>query len=156
MTVIRQSSTHRCFVCGAENPNGLKMRFYSDGNGYVYANKTFTKEFQGYPGIVHGGIISAVLDEAAGRTHMNDTRPQIILVTGKLEVKFHKPVNVGVPLKVEAHLVGKRRRVYVAHSCIKNNEDEVLAEADVTLIEPRESLTNSIFPSEDMWVDWDE
>ena len=132
------------------------MRFYSDGSGYVYANKTFTKEYQGYPGIVHGGIISAVLDEAAGRTHMDSTRPQIILVTGKLEVKFHKPVKVDEPITVESHLLSKHGRVYLAHSCIKNNDGDILAEADVTLIEPRESMTNSIFPNEDMWVDWDE
>jgi uncharacterized protein (TIGR00369 family) len=155
MTEINQSSTHHCFICGTDNSHGLKIRFFSDGNGYVYANTVFTQDYQGYPGIVHGGVISAVLDEAAGRTSVKEQRPEFMVVTGKLEVKFIKPVRVGDPVLIESRLISHRGRVFIANSSLKNNAGELLAEAVVTLIEPGKSLVDSIAPGEDEWVDWD-
>jgi acyl-coenzyme A thioesterase PaaI-like protein len=155
MIEIKQSSTHHCFVCGTKNSHGLKIKFFSDGNGYVFAHKTFSRDFQGYSGIVHGGVISAVLDEAAGRTPLKGIRPEAMIVTGKLEVKYIKPVLIGEPILIESKLIAHKGRVYIAKSTLKNSNGELLAEAEVTLIEPGKSLVDSITPSEDQWVDWE-
>ena len=56
---------HWCFGCGRQNPIGLKLTFYEDGE-QVWAPWTPRHEHQGYEGIVHGGLITTVLDEVMG------------------------------------------------------------------------------------------
>ena len=155
MTTILQSSTHHCFVCGIDNPSGLKINFVSDGNGSVTAQKVFSEDFQGYPGIVHGGVISAVLDEAAGRAVVKEARPEIVLVTGKLSVRFRKPVRINELILIEGKAISQLGRVYQTKSWLKNKIGEILAEAEVTLVQPGADLLESIEPANDQWVDWD-
>ena len=156
MTIIKQSSTHHCFVCGVDNPHGLKINFASDGMGNVSAKTVFHSEFQSYPGIVHGGVISAVLDEAAGRAIVTGKRPEIVLVTGKLVVHFRKPVKINEPINIEGKLLSRQGRIYQAKSWLKDTNGAVLAEAEVTLVQPGTELTEMIDPAEDQWVDLDE
>jgi acyl-coenzyme A thioesterase PaaI-like protein len=59
----KQPNSRMCFVCGIENPIGLKLRFYTDDEGRCIARFRPKPEHQGYPGQLHGGIISALLDE---------------------------------------------------------------------------------------------
>ncbi|NMC86023.1 MAG: PaaI family thioesterase [Anaerolineaceae bacterium] len=153
--MIKQSSTHHCFVCGIENPHGLHIDFTSDGEGRAYAEHVFPKEFEGYPGIVHGGVISSVLDEAAGRATMRDKRPEFVLVTGKLVVHFRQPVRIGEKVLIEGKQEKQAGRIFLTTSCLKNEAGEVLAEAEVTLVQPGKELTESIDPAEDQWVDFD-
>jgi acyl-coenzyme A thioesterase PaaI-like protein len=155
MTIIKQSSTHHCFVCGVDNPRGLKIDFSSDGNGNVTAKTIFSSEYQSYPGIVHGGIISACLDEAAGRSVVPAKRPDIVLVTGKLVVRFRKPVRINTPIQIEGKFISRSGRVYQTKGWLKDESGDVLAEADVTLVEPGTELFDSIQPGDDQWVDWD-
>jgi len=150
---INQSNTHHCFVCGIDNPFGLHIHFTSDGNGFVPAQKIFSSEFQGYPGIVHGGVISAVLDEAAGRATMQNKRPEFILVTGKLIVHFRKPVKINEIIYIEGNTLSQTGRVYQTKSWLKNSNGDVLAEAEVTLVQPGEALIESIELADDQWVD---
>ena len=67
----RQPNSRFCFVCGVKNPVGLKMVFEQTGPGEVSAVITVPEHFEGYPGVVHGGITAAMLDEAACRVYMN-------------------------------------------------------------------------------------
>ena len=64
---IMQPNSRHCFVCGLENNYGLKLRFKETGPGEVTADYTVPEHFQGYPGVVHGGIVTAMLDEVTGR-----------------------------------------------------------------------------------------
>jgi acyl-coenzyme A thioesterase PaaI-like protein len=52
-----------CFVCGIENPIGLKLKFYTDDEKRCIARFRAKPEHQGYPGQLHGGLISSLLDE---------------------------------------------------------------------------------------------
>jgi acyl-coenzyme A thioesterase PaaI-like protein len=139
-----------------DNPYGLKINFCSDGNGFVTAQTIYSKNFQGYPGIVHGGIITATLDEAAGRAAIMTKRPDIVLVTGKIEVRFRKPTRVNELISIEGKFISRTGRVYQTQSWLKDSNGEILAEADVTLVEPGKVLTSSIEPGDDQWVDWDQ
>jgi acyl-coenzyme A thioesterase PaaI-like protein len=56
-----------CFVCGIENPMGLKLKFYTDDKGRCIGRFQPPPEHQGYPGQLHGGLISTLLDETMGR-----------------------------------------------------------------------------------------
>ena len=68
---LPQANSKFCFVCGLANTYGLKLRFYTTAPGEVTADYVVTEQYQGFPGIVHGGIVAAMLDEAAGRAQMN-------------------------------------------------------------------------------------
>ena len=153
--IIKQSNTHNCFVCGIDNPFGLGIHFESDGKGKVTAQKIFSSEYQGYPGIVHGGILSAVLDEAAGRSTMTEKRPEIVLVTGKLVVHFRKPVKINQNVLIEGVMIKRTGRVYETRGTIKTETGELLVDAEVILVEPGKSLVDEIEPANDQWVDQD-
>src|SRR5215467_10046312 len=80
------SSYQRCFVCGHRNPYGLHLFFRLEQNTIV-ADFQPREEHQGFPGVIHGGIVAAVLDEALGRTSLlGDNREWTM--TGRLEVEF--------------------------------------------------------------------
>lgn len=88
-----------CFVCGRENPCGLKLKFYEDSEGRVVRAEFVVPEaYQGYPGVVHGGVVAAILDEIAGRAVMLHKDHETFMVTLRLTVRYRKPTPVGVPL----------------------------------------------------------
>ena len=106
-----------CFVCGTENPVGLKLKFESSGGGVV-ANFTPTKEHQGFVNLVHGGILSALMDEAMAHAVISRN---LKAVTGKMEVTYKKPTRIGEPLTVQGRIVEKRGRIIKTASSILQN-----------------------------------
>ncbi len=150
---LKQSNTHQCFVCGLENPFGLRLHFESDGAGRAITRTIFSSEYQGYPGIVHGGILSTVLDEVGGRATMKGIRPDNVLVTGKLTVHFRKPVRIGQPVVIEGFLVKDYGKVVETKGTIKSETGELLVEAEIVLVKPGDSLVNEIEPADDQWID---
>ncbi len=129
----KQPSSKYCFVCGRQNPFGLKLDFYFDGHGMVTANITIPEQFAGYPGVVHGGIISAILDEGAGRAHMFD--PNHFMMTAKLTIRYRKPVPTNIPLTLRGVAGERRGKVAESHGEILNEAGEILAEADGTFVD---------------------
>ncbi len=94
-----QPTSRMCFVCGRENPRGLKLKFYEDPEDRVVRAEFVVPEtYQGYPGVVHGGIVAAILDEVAGRAVMLHKDHQTFMVTLRLTVRYRRPTPVGVPL----------------------------------------------------------
>ncbi len=150
---IKQANTHFCFVCGLDNPCGLALHFESDGAGKAVAKMAFSKDYQGYPGIVHGGILSTVLDEVGGRATMKGIRPEAVLVTGKLTVHFRKPVKVDQPVIIEGELVKDFGKIVETKGTIKSESGELLVEAEIVLVQPGEKLIDEIEPAEDQWID---
>ena len=104
--MTKQPNSRYCFLCGVQNPIGLKLTFYDDDDR-VRAQFTPGEEHQGYPGVMHGGITCALLDETIGRTLV---RQDIWAMTVDLQVRFHKPIPVGQPLTVLGELVRLRSR----------------------------------------------
>lgn len=119
-----------CFACGKKNDIGLKLDLTIKG-------KTSSAEFipdkkhQGYANILHGGIISTILDEAmvnlAFRIGLN-------AVTSTLEVKFIKPATVGEKLLVNGEILEEEGRVVKAKSELKKEDGTLIAEASGVLI----------------------
>jgi acyl-coenzyme A thioesterase PaaI-like protein len=64
---IKQPNSKMCFICGLENPVGLHLHIYETDPGVVETTYTAPEHFQGYPGVLHGGIVGALIDEIAGR-----------------------------------------------------------------------------------------
>ena len=99
----KQPNSRMCFVCGVENSLGLKLFFYTDDEGRCITRFRPREEHQGYPGHLHGGVISTLLDETMGRVLMHEN---VFALTGRLEFKFRKPV----PLDQELTVVGELTR----------------------------------------------
>jgi len=98
---MRQQPTSRmCFVCGRRNPVGLKLQFYEDREAdELRASFTVPDLYQGYPGIVHGGIVSTILDEVSGRAVMMEEGDDRLLATLRLNVRFRRPTPTETPLE---------------------------------------------------------
>jgi acyl-coenzyme A thioesterase PaaI-like protein len=119
----------RCFVCGQRNPFGLHLVFRLD-NHTVVADFQPREEHQGFPGVIHGGIVAALLDEALGRTSVLGNNREWTM-TGRLEVRYRRYVPYGPLLRVRASLDTERRRMQQASGVLTLADDErvVLAEA---------------------------
>ena len=124
----------RCFVCGQRNPFGLHLVFRLD-NQTVVAEFQPREEHQGFPGVIHGGIVAAVLDEALGRTSVLAEHPEWTM-TGRLEVRYRRYVPYGPLLRVRASLGIQKRRMIQASGIVTLADDEstILAEAQGTFL----------------------
>ena len=136
-----QPNSRQCFICGLENPVGLQLRIYQTGPGEIETTYTAPEHFQGYPGILHGGIIAAILDEISGRAHMGDPSAPRFMFTGKLEVKYRKNTPTGKPLRIVGKAIESKGRVAKGWAGIYDQDGVLLAEADSVLFDvPPEML----------------
>ncbi len=101
----------KCIVCGRENHRGLKMRFSLDGD-VIRSEVPFTDEFCSFKDVVHGGILTAVLDEAMGWAASHGSRR--MCQAAELRIRFVKPVQAGDKVQVVARLDRDRKRVIEA------------------------------------------
>lgn len=108
----KQPSSRMCFVCGESNPAGVHVRFYEQEDGSVLARFTGQDHHQGYPGRMHGGVITAVIDETIGRAIMIRHGEAIWGVTVELNLRFRKPVPLGVELTVVGRITHENRRIF--------------------------------------------
>lgn len=117
-----------CFVCGPDNPTGLGARFEIDRDrGRAVCRLTVGPQFQGWDGIVHGGVIAALLDEAAIYACRAFGEQ---FVTAEINVKYSKPVPVDTELEVCAEVVERRRKLFQVRAEAAT-AGSVLARADV-------------------------
>jgi acyl-coenzyme A thioesterase PaaI-like protein len=91
----------RCFGCGRDHPTGLHLAMEADSDSTVRGSFLVTEHHQGAPGLAHGGVISAAVDEGMGYLLWLVESPA---VTAHLEVDFRKPVPVGSQLELRARL----------------------------------------------------
>lgn len=95
----KQPGSRMCFICGRQNPFGLKLDFYEDAEAeQVRIEFTVSGEYQGYPGVVHGGIVAAILDELAGRAIMLYRSDEELMATLRLTVRYRQPTPTETPL----------------------------------------------------------
>jgi uncharacterized protein (TIGR00369 family) len=128
----KQPNSKHCFGCGVDNANGLAMAFYEVGPGHVACEITVPEHFQGYPGVVHGGVVATMLDEIANRAALIGDHSRMMM-TAKLTTRYRKPVPVGQPLKIEGWLERDRGRFAMAKGEIRLADGSLAAEAEATL-----------------------
>ena len=142
MTQTKQPNSKHCFVCGLENPVGLKLRIYQVEPGVIETSFTAPEHFQGYPGVLHGGIVATILDEISGRAHMGaDPSAPRFLFTGKLEVIYRKNVPIGVPLRIVGKAGKQHERAVEGWAGIYNQQGTLLAEANTLLFDVPKQMT---------------
>ena len=138
-----------CFVCGRENPVGLRAQFTSDGRR-IYCTYTSRDEYQGYPGVVHGGVLCALLDETLGRTCflIGDDN---WMVTAKMEVRFKAPVPTGKSLTAMGEIVRDRGRLLESHGEIRLEDGTLAMEANATYIRAPKEVVERWDVERDGW-----
>ena len=121
-----------CFGCGMENPLGLQLDGFTEHDGTIRVRWRPRTEYQGFSGMLHGGIVTAALDEVMAWTAM--LQADVAVVTGRLELRFRKPAAVAVDYTVEGRVEERRgRRILMAASLLDDTE-KVVAEADAMFL----------------------
>ncbi|MEG1501489.1 MAG: PaaI family thioesterase [Clostridiales bacterium] len=108
-----QNNSKNCIVCGLENQLGLKAHFYELDDNQLAAIFHTQKGHQSYPQRLHGGIASAILDEALGRA-LNITEPEAWAVTVELTLRYHKPLPLDANIKALARMDHNSRLLFEA------------------------------------------
>ena len=132
-TRTKQPNSRHCFVCGVENQYGFGLAFYETGPDEVEAEVVIPAKFEGYPGVAHGGIVAALVDEISLRAAMAG-RPTRFMVTGRMVIHYRKPVPVGVPLRLVGNVRRRRARTVEAVGRVLMGS-EIAVEGEATLFE---------------------
>jgi acyl-coenzyme A thioesterase PaaI-like protein len=118
---------HYCFACGANNPIGLHLKF-TYGESTAEAQFTAERVYQGYPGIMHGGLVSTLLDEAMAHAVI---AAHGAAVTGDLHVRLRGAgVPVGRPLRLMGRVTGRRGRLVLTEATLYDEAGSVLAQGE--------------------------
>jgi acyl-coenzyme A thioesterase PaaI-like protein len=121
MKLIKRYSN--CFVCGDKNRCGLKVDFF-DREGVAEAEYKASSDFEGYKDILHGGIISALLDEVMIKSIL---ARNILSVTASIEVKFKQPIRIGDKLLLEGKIVGDKGKIITTEGKVLKEDNTVAA-----------------------------
>ena len=128
MALLELPHTHGCVVCGMSNPHGLKLSLHVNiETGEVSATFTPRDEHIGFEGIVHGGLLATILDEAMvwAATWHNKR----FCVSGEMNIRYRKNAQVGRDLTVQARVEAARSRLIETIGKILDDSGAVVAEA---------------------------
>ncbi|MDI6739701.1 MAG: PaaI family thioesterase [Candidatus Edwardsbacteria bacterium] len=130
---------HFCFVCGRDNPDGLRIQFQYPEKGVCRAEFVPLQKFQGWKDILHGGIVSTLLDEALAHAVGGPARSGggSYSVTAELTVRFKRPVPIGQLVILEGRVIRDKGKVIECESSLKDMAGVELASATGKLIRPR-------------------
>jgi acyl-coenzyme A thioesterase PaaI-like protein len=113
-----------CFGCGQNNPIGMKLRFVKDGET-IRADFTPLKMHQGWPGMLHGGILACLLDEAMSNIAYATGNTTM---TATIDIRWRQPVKVEVPLVVTAWITRHRKKIIETASKVTLKDGTIIAE----------------------------
>ena len=118
-----------CFACGQNNPVGLKIKVKRD---VKTAKIEFTpnKHHQGWDGIVHGGILSTLLDEAMGYAAIFSG---LTCVTARMQVKLRRPAYIDELLVVTGAVAKNTRKTLETEATISLKDGTIIAESTATM-----------------------
>ncbi|MFN2450774.1 MAG: PaaI family thioesterase [Candidatus Dormibacteria bacterium] len=125
-----RSDYQRNFVHGLRNPHGLHLQYTVEA-GRVVTTWVPGEQHMGFPGVVHGGLVVAVLDDVMGRVPALQRR---WVVTARLETRFRAAAEVGVALRFEGWVTGDRRRAIHAEGRAVLGDGTLVAEASGTYL----------------------
>lgn len=148
----RQPSSRMCFLCGRQNPVGLKITWVNDREArQIRARVVVPEHFNGYPGVVHGGIVAAILDETAGRAVLLDGDADNLMVTVKLEVRYRKPTPTGTPLTAVGWVIQQAETRARVASELRLDDGTVTAECEALLFRPSQEFFDRWEPEKRYW-----
>jgi len=114
-----------CFVCGPDNPAGMRLKFILDEERQTFVCRfRLSKRYTGPPGHCHGGVIACILDDAMGKVNKLH---HVIALTREMTVEYLKPVPLHKPLRVEGREIEVHGTKHINAAEILNENGEVLA-----------------------------
>ena len=123
-----------CFACGQQNEGGLRLQPEA-GQGRAVVRWTPPPHYQGYAGVLHGGIISTILDEAMAHAAISLVGRA---ATAELSLQFLKPVMIGRVLEIRAEVRERRRRILIVGAeLIQDGELRARGEGKFLVVAPR-------------------
>lgn len=132
---------HMCFACGPANPAGLHMRFVA-GSDRVVSNLIVPDHLRGWSDMVHGGVVSTILDEIMSWSAIHIFKS--IIVTKSMTVEFKKPVRVGQALTAIGTVleIKNEREAVMAGQLYSQGEKELFAASRgvFALLKPKVAL----------------
>jgi len=136
---IKKLQGHNCFACGTANPIGLNLKFYRLGDA-VCSDIILGRSYEGLENLVHGGIISTLLDEIMSWTIIYFKK--VFFVTRKMDVKYIKPVKVGIPLTVKGKLMDSSggRKIEARGEVLDDNGNLLVRSFGEFVVLPKEKL----------------
>lgn len=126
--VAAQNISRMCMVCGTDNKAGLHARFFELENGELAGVFTPSENHQSYPGRLHGGLASTILDETIGRA-INVADPEAWGVTIELTVKYRKPVPLDGEIIARGRITKDAGRMFEGSGEIRLPDGTVAVEA---------------------------
>ncbi|MGA3285806.1 MAG: PaaI family thioesterase [Bacteroidota bacterium] len=109
----KQQNSKTCFLCGLKNPFGLKGEFFELENNELVCIFKPSNEHQSYPGRLHGGITTAVLDETIGRAiMMKNANEEVWGVTIEFTTRFKKQIPLNEELRVVGRITNDTNRTF--------------------------------------------
>ena len=114
----KQPNSSYCFVCGLKNVAGVKVRFYetvaADGTAEILARFSGQPIHQGYPGRMHGGVLTGVLDETIARAINFGSGVDVERwgITAELTTRFLQPVSLEVEICARGRVLTQNRRIF--------------------------------------------
>jgi acyl-coenzyme A thioesterase PaaI-like protein len=124
-------NNHRCFVCGPSNPDGLHLDFEPEGSAGVRTTYVIPERFQGFAGIVHGGILATILDECMVNTVWLRGVPA---VTARFEMRLRRPVRLGDRVTFRAEVRRESAKGFEVVSHAELDDGAVVAEGHAVLV----------------------
>ncbi len=128
---VKLDVNEMCFVCGKNNPIGLKLAFRFEGENYVTEFEVHP-EYQGWKGIVHGGLLATVLDEIMARLLWEK---DLNAITGRLNIRYLKPVSIGDKLHLRGRITKHRSPLIETSAEAVKSDGTVVAEATAVSME---------------------
>ena len=154
----KQPNSHHCFICGVKNDASVKAAFYdqesSSGLPEVLAHFTGRSIHQGYPGRMHGGVATGILDEVIGRA-INSGTPEADATTWgvavEISTKFHQPVPLEIELTARGRITRERRRLFEGSGEIYLQDGSVAVTAEAKYLKLPLDAISKVDPEELGW-----
>ena len=132
-----------CFACGPANAAGLQMKLYADQESVV-SRLVVPDHLRGWSDLVHGGVISTILDEIMswGAIHLLKR----IILTKSMGVEFLKPVRIGEPLRAVGRIIENQKNQAVMEGLLYTEPDRLSARSrgEFALLKPKVALRMGI------------
>lgn len=125
-----------CFVCGDKHPEGLRIRFFREGDEAV-ADCVAEAKYQGYKGVYHGGLVSTLLDEIMAKAVLAIQR---YAMTVEMSCRYKKAVPIGSKLRLTARITKSRGRLFETAGEITGADGTLYATATGKYLEVPESM----------------
>ena len=140
---------HMCFACGPANPAGLQMQLFADPKSVV-SRLVVPDHLRGWSDLVHGGVISTILDEIMswGAIHLLKK----IILTKSMTVDFLKPVRIGQTLRAVSRIIEIQKNQAVMEGLLYSEPDTLCARSrgEFALLKPKVALRMGIVSEDEL------